>query len=130
MDDNRDFADSTAELLHLFGFEAAACYDGPHALAVAAGFRPDACLIDLNMPGMDGDELAGHLREVFAGRTALFVAVTARGDDESRRRTAAAGFGLHLVKPVHPHDLVRVVDESRTLTGATRRAGVVVGGLV
>ena len=111
VDDNHDVADSTAEWLDLVGFEAVACYDGPDALAVASEFRPDVCLLDLTMPGMDGDELADRLRELFAGRATLFVAVTARGDEESRRRTEAAGFELHLVKPVDPHDLLRVVDE-------------------
>ena len=124
VDDNHDVTDSTVEMLHLVGFEAVACYGGPHALAVAPDFRPDACLIDLNMPGMDGDELAGHLRELFAGRATLFVAVTARGDEESRRRTEAAGFELHLVKPVDPHDLLRVVDELWRVTNTARPARV------
>lgn len=68
VDDNRDVADSTAELLRLVGFEARACYDGPTALAEAAAFLPSVCLIDLNMPGMDGDELATRLRAQAGGR--------------------------------------------------------------
>ena len=51
VDDNRDAADSEAELLRVVGFDARACYDGPTALAEAATFRPGVCLIDLNMPG-------------------------------------------------------------------------------
>jgi two-component system OmpR family response regulator len=109
VDDNRDVADSTAELLHLVGFEAVACYDGPHALAVAPQFRPHVCLVDLNMPVMDGDELADRLRALLTDAGVLLVAVTARGDEESRRRTAAAGFAYHLVKPVDPAALLRVV---------------------
>jgi CheY-like chemotaxis protein len=111
VDDNRDGADSTVELLGLVGFDARACYDGPAALAVAAEFRPDAVLIDLMMPLMDGDELAVRLREQAGGRPMLLVAVTAMSGDEYRRRTAAAGFHLHLVKPVSPHNLLLVVDE-------------------
>jgi two-component system, OmpR family, response regulator len=111
VDDSVDVADSTAELLRLTGFDARACYDGPAALAVAAEFLPDVSLLDLTMPLMDGDELAVRLRKQAAGRPMLLVAVTAMGGDEYRRRTEAAGFHLHLLKPVDPHDLLRVVDE-------------------
>lgn len=111
VDDNRDVADSATELLRLVGFDTCVCYDGPTALAAAREFLPDVCVLDLNLPGMDGDELAVRLRNQAAERTVLFVAVTAMGGDECRRRTGAAGFHLHLVKPVDPHDLLRVVDE-------------------
>ena len=121
VDDNWDVAESTIELLRLVGFEAVACSDGAHALAVAPDFHPDVCLIDFNLPHMDGDELLGHLRALLAGRAVLFVAVTARGDDEARRRTAAAGFAVHLVKPVDPRDLLRVVDEPLQALEAGRR---------
>jgi len=111
VDDNKDVADSAAELLHLVGFEVRVCYDGPSALVAAREFLPDVCLLDLNMPGMEGDELAVRLREEAGGRPMLLVAVTAMGADECRRRTEEAGFHLHLVKPVDPHNLLRVVDE-------------------
>lgn len=111
VDDNRDVADSATELLRIVGFDARACYDGRSALAAIDEFPPDVCLLDLNMPGMDGDELALQIRERTVGRTTLLVAITAMGDPENRRRTAEAGFRLHLVKPVDPHDLLRIVDE-------------------
>jgi two-component system, OmpR family, response regulator len=110
VDDNRDATDSAVELLRIVGFDALGCYDGPHALAVAGQFDPHVYLLDLNMPGMDGDELAAQLRDQAGGKLILFVAITARDDDESRRRTAEAGFEMHLVKPVDPHDLIHVVD--------------------
>jgi len=111
VDDNRDVADSAGDLLRLVGFEVRVCYDSPTALATAHEFVPDVCLLDLNIPGMGGDELAVHLREEAGERPVLFVAVTAMGDEESRLRTEAAGFQLHLVKPVDPHDLLRILDE-------------------
>lgn len=110
VDDNRDVADSEADLLRVVGFEARACYDGASARRAAGEFAPHVCLIDLHMPGMDGDELAGALRAE-AEWPALMVAVTAMDNEESRVRTRAAGFAFHLVKPVDPHDLLRVVDE-------------------
>ena len=92
------------------GFQACACYDGPAALAMAAEFLPGVCLIDLNMPGMDGDELAVRLREQADGAPLVLVAVTAMSNEESGRRIREAGFDLHLVKPVDPFSLESVVD--------------------
>ena len=121
VDDLTDVADSEAELLTLVGFEARACYDGPTALRVAGEFFPDVCLLDLHMPLMDGDELAVRLREQAGGRPLLLVAVTAMGGEAYRQRTEAAGFHLHLIKPVDPHDLLRVVDELWQLMDAAGR---------
>jgi two-component system, OmpR family, response regulator len=103
VDDNPDVADSTADLLGIFGYETRACYDGPSALATAETFAPHICLIDLNMPGMDGDVLAVRLRQ--SGRPLLLVVVTAMNNEESCLRIAAAGFDLHLIKPVDPSRL-------------------------
>ncbi|MDY3554772.1 response regulator [Gemmata sp. JC717] len=111
VDDNSDAADTTVELLCAVGFEARACYSGPAALALAETFHPGVCLLDLNMPGMDGDELALRLRPDPGAGPVVLVALTAMNDDNSRRRIAAAGFDLHLVKPVDPHQLVTVVDK-------------------
>jgi len=124
VDDNRDVADSTAQLLAVVGFESRACYDGPTALATADGFRPGVCLLDLNMPGMGGEELAVRLRAGAGGRPLVLVAVTAMSSSEYRERTAAAGFDLHLVKPVDPFQLVDVVD---TLFRAWSPAGASAG---
>lgn len=111
VDDNRDIADSEAELLRIVGFDARVSYDGPTALALARDFLPDVCLLDFNMPAMDGDELAMRLRRQSPGRRILFIALTAMGDSESLHRTNAAGFHLHLTKPVDPDALLRIVEE-------------------
>lgn len=97
-------------LLRAVGFEARACYDGHSALALAAEFRPSICLLDLHMPGMAGDELAARLLAQPGWRPLVLVAVTAMGEDVYRQRTSAAGFHLHLVKPVDPEQLVAVVE--------------------
>lgn len=110
IDDQPDVADSTAELLRLVGFDVRVCYDGKSALAAAAAFQPCLCLIDLNMPGMDGDVLAVELRCQAGRRPLLLVAVTAMGDERSCRRIADAGFDLHLVKPVEPVGLLNTVN--------------------
>src|SRR5688500_13177013 len=98
-DDNRDLADTSASLLRMAGYDVRVCYDGADALSAAAEFRPDICLLDLNMPGLPGEQLAVWLRARAADggqpRPSL-VAVTGYGRDEDFRRTARAGFDAHL----------------------------------
>jgi two-component system OmpR family response regulator len=110
VDDNRDCADSTAQLLSLVAFDAIACYGGTEAVALNQTFRPSLCFIDLHMPEMDGDELATRLQAGSGWRPLLLVAVTAASDELSRERTHLAGFNLHLVKPVNPTSLLKIVD--------------------
>ncbi len=114
VDDNTDAADSTVMLLRLVGCDAVARYDGPTALAVAAEFRPDVCLLDLHMPVMGGDELATRLRQQAAGRPVLLIALTAMDELLAAGRIQAGGFDMHLVKPADP---TRMVDLIRGLTG-------------
>ena len=119
VDDNHDVADSEAHLLNLVGFNARACYSGATALREAAIFRPYICLIDLNMPGMDGDELAIRLRQQEGGPPPVLMAITARCDEESNRRIREAGLNPHMVKPVDPNELVAVNEGIRTFCEAS-----------
>ena len=125
VDEDPDTADSTAQLLRMAGLDARACYSGPAALREAAGFAPDVCLLDLKLRGVGGDELGVQLRAQAGGRPLALVAVTALGDTVSRDRTDRAGFDLHLVKPVHPRDLLHVVEDLREAhdQARTRSAG-------
>jgi two-component system, OmpR family, response regulator len=118
VDDNRDAADTAVLLFGLVGFETRSCYDGPSALAVAERFDPGVCILDLNMPGMDGDELAGKLRTQAGEKPILLIAITAMSDETSRKRIVAAGFHFHLVKPA---DLNFVME---LLNGNWRKTGV------
>lgn len=106
VDDNRDAADTLAELLRLFGAEVHVCYGGEAALAEAATFDFDAGVLDIHMPGIDGCELASRLRSAASPRRVLLVALTGVSDDAARRRTAEAGFDLHLTKSSAPEVLV------------------------
>jgi len=123
VDDNADAADSEVELLRIVGFESLACYDGEAAVAAAREFGPDVCLIDLHMPRVDGTETATRIRAEAGGRAILFVAVTAMNDEASRQRLEAAGFHFHLVKPVDPHSLLKIVDELWKLKEEIARSG-------
>jgi two-component system, OmpR family, response regulator len=116
VDDNRDAAESAADVLRATGCEVRACMDGRTALAVAAEFRPDVCVLDLLMPGMGGEELARRLREQAGGRPIRLLAVTGLWDIETQHRTRNGGFNSHLVKPVDPGRLVESVTSPDTVT--------------
>lgn len=109
VDDNHDAAESLALLLRLVGLQAEAAFDGPSALRTAAWFLPHACVSDINMPGMDGFELARRLRAWAESRPLLLIALTARTTEDDRRRSLEAGFDVHLNKPADPEEVVRLV---------------------
>jgi two-component system OmpR family response regulator len=106
VDDNHDAADSLAHLLRLCGAEVRVCYDGRAALAEFAEFEPDAGLFDVNMPRMDGCELAARLRKLAGDRPLFLAAITAIDGPEEAMREARAGFDLHLTKPADPARVV------------------------
>ena len=108
-DDNRDAADTLGGLLMLCGAAVRVCYDGAEAARVAEDFRPDVGLFDVNMPRLDGCGLAGRARELAGRQPLLLVAITGVSDGEARRRTAAAGFNLHLTEPADPAGLIRTL---------------------
>jgi CheY-like chemotaxis protein len=116
-DDDRDTAETLGVLLELAGFEARVCYDGDEAVAALDGFRPDACILDLGMPGLDGCEVARRVREWAGPRLIPLVAVTGEDGDEARRRTADAGFDLHLTKPFDPDRVAAVLADLVILRG-------------
>jgi CheY-like chemotaxis protein len=105
VDDNVDSAVSLGMLLKLAGQDVRVAYDGPAALRQAMDFRPQLVLLDIGMPGMDGYEVARRLRRQPSLEDTLLVALTGWGQEEDRRRSAAAGFDHHLVKPVEPDAL-------------------------
>ena len=110
VDDNRDAADSTAELLRIFGAIADVRYCGDDAIADLIGINPDACVLDLNMPGMNGCELAAMIRAL-GGQQPLLVALTARGDLATQELVQECGFDLHFTKPVDPAVLLHALGE-------------------
>jgi CheY-like chemotaxis protein len=111
VDDYADSAESMALLLRLEGYEVAAAQSGVGALQLAQAQRPDAVLLDVSMPGMDGLEVVRRLRQMFPDRPPLLIAITAQGFEEDRRRCLDAGFDLHLVKPADPNEVERLLRE-------------------
>lgn len=100
VDDNRDAADGLCALLELEGHLVTVAYDGFEAIEKASSQRPDIVLMDLGMPGMTGYDAIGQVRAASSGASMLLVALTGWGDIDARRRSKAAGFDHHLVKPI------------------------------
>jgi DNA-binding response OmpR family regulator len=84
-------------------------HDGAAGLAAALRLEPDALLLDLGMPGMDGLQVAARRRATAAGTRMAIVAISGWGQEEDRRRTREAGFDAHLTKPVDPEELGRTL---------------------
>jgi CheY-like chemotaxis protein len=109
VDDNRDNAESLALLLQLAGHELHEAYDGAEAIALAERHRPDAIVLDIGLPGMNGYEACRRIRELRPEYDPLIIALTGWGQEDDRRRSAEAGFDAHLVKPVDHLELSRTV---------------------
>jgi CheY-like chemotaxis protein len=102
IDDVADAADATVELLSLWGYEAAARYDGLAALDAARDRMPDAVLVDVGMPRMDGLAFAERFRRLPGSAAALVVAVTGHTAEACRARGREAGVDHYLLKPADP----------------------------
>ncbi|HEX5419139.1 MAG TPA: ATP-binding protein, partial [Gammaproteobacteria bacterium] len=110
VDDNRDAADSLATLLSLRGHSVRIAYDGATAVETASAFLPDLVLLDIGMPKLNGFNTAQRIRALPQTRNALLIAVTGWGQKEDKRRSQAAGFDAHLVKPVDYGALLALLD--------------------
>jgi signal transduction histidine kinase len=108
VDDSRDSAESLSKLLRLGGHDVAVAHESEQALHLAATTQPAVVLLDIGLPGMDGYEVCRRLRQ--SGLVhALIVAMTGYGLERDRRRSQEAGFDTHMVKPVPPGELMRLI---------------------
>jgi CheY-like chemotaxis protein len=114
VDDVEDNRESLGLLVHSWGHQVRLAHDGPSALEAFVTFRPHAVLLDIGLPGMDGWQVAQQIRRHDAGAT-LLVAVTGYGQERDLARSRAAGIDIHLVKPVEPADLRRLLAEAGQL---------------
>lgn len=112
-DDNRDSADALALLLRLQGHVVDTAADGEAAFALAERVHPDAMLLDLGMPRMNGYELCKKVRATAWGASALLIAQTGWAQAQDRARTKEAGFDVHLTKPVDPDQVCALLAQAR-----------------
>jgi CheY-like chemotaxis protein len=106
VDDNEDGAQTMGALLTAAGHDVRVFYDATEALAAATLSSPEIAFLDLNMPGMDGFELARKIRELPSGQQIRLIAVTGMGREADLMRTRVAGFDAHLTKPADPEKLL------------------------
>jgi PAS domain S-box-containing protein len=104
-DDNRDSAATCAALLEASGHEVNIAHTGREAFDLACRTEPDALLLDIGMPELNGYQLARRIRATDWGRRALLIAITGWGQERDRRQALAAGFDQHLTKPIDPSGL-------------------------
>ena len=110
VDDHREAADSLGILLELRGATVQVVHDGLAAIEAIRNFRPQVALMDIAMPGLNGFEVAERLR-ADGIVPQLLIAMTGWGHDENKKRTLAAGFHEHRVKPLDIEALIRRLAE-------------------
>jgi two-component system CheB/CheR fusion protein len=110
VEDDEDSALLLAETLGDQGYLVEVAHDGASALEKAAAFKPQIAVLDVGLPDMDGYQLATKMRQLPGMPSELrLIALTGYGGDEERKRSKAAGFDVHLVKPVMPDVLTKAL---------------------
>ncbi|MBL0419395.1 response regulator [Ramlibacter sp. AW1] len=109
VDDNRDAADTLVDILMLSGFTASAAYDGASGLQALQQQPPQAVLLDIGLPDLDGHEVCRRIRALPLSPQPVVLALTGWGQEKDRERTAAAGFDGHLTKPADPTHIMELL---------------------
>lgn len=109
VDDNRDAAQAIAMVLRFEGYEVEEAFDGTQALAAAGAHHPQAMLLDIGMPGLDGYEVARRIRQEPWGPDVVLIACTGWGQPQDKRNAFDAGFDAHLTKPIVPAELIELL---------------------
>lgn len=113
IEDEPDTALSMARLLKLAGHEPQIARNGYHGIEIARRQRPRYVLLDIALPGMDGFEVIGRLRQEMAEPMTV-IAITGYGQEEFRRRAMATGFDHYFLKPVDHHALFELLSQPVT----------------
>jgi PAS domain S-box-containing protein len=109
VDDNRDAVTTLAMMLKSMGHQIRVAHDGLESLEVAEAFQPQVVLMDIGLPKLNGYGVARRMRERPWGREAVLIATTGWGQDEDHRRSQEAGFDHHMVKPIEPAALEKLL---------------------
>ncbi len=112
VEDNVDTALGMAQHLEMLGHEVGTVHDGFSALHAAREQRFDFILLDIGLPGLSGYEVASELRKDGCCKESVIIAVSGYGQEEDRRRSRAAGFDHHLVKPIDHNSLLKLLSHS------------------
>lgn len=110
VEDNDDARAVMSEMLRLSGYEVVEAPSGTEALAALAVQRPDAILLDIGLPDMNGYELTLQIQQHANGRGVPIIALTGYGQTRDKDTAVQVGFSAHLVKPVDPEELTRTIE--------------------
>jgi CheY-like chemotaxis protein/anti-sigma regulatory factor (Ser/Thr protein kinase) len=108
-DDNPDVAEAFEIMLRMIGHDVETAHDGIEVVEKAEEFRPDIIMLDIGMPKLNGYDAARHFRKQPWAKDVVLVAITGWGDEKDKGRSQEAGFDIHLVKPVDPLALNRIL---------------------
>jgi CheY-like chemotaxis protein len=122
VDDSEDGAETLAMLLQFGGHETHKAHDGVEAIDLAERLRPDAVLLDIGLPGMNGYEVCSRIRKEPWGKEMVLVALTGWGQEEDRVRSREVGFDAHMVKPVDFRVLLKLLASLPAATEAPSRS--------
>ena len=127
VDDNRDAASSIGMLLKIMGNSVRTAHDGEEAVTAAGEFRPQVVLLDIGLPKMNGYDVARCIRREPWGKNIVLIAVTGWGQDEDKRKSEEAGFDRHMIKPVDPQTLMKMLAELSDVASNDTEAKLVDG---
>jgi CheY-like chemotaxis protein len=113
VDDDGDCMQTLASLLELLGYELQTAADGLRGLDTAERFRPQCVVLDIDLPGLDGLDIARRLRRAPWGRETLLIATTGWDRDEDRSAAMVAGFDHFLPKPLNIEALISLLPPPR-----------------
>jgi signal transduction histidine kinase/ActR/RegA family two-component response regulator len=122
-DDNRDAAESLAEVLRMEGHDVSLAFDGEAALKLFNQLAPEVALLDIGMPRMTGNEVARAIRSSPGGDATLLVAITGWGQERDRAAARDAGFDFHFTKPVDPDQVLRLIENPEAARQAEEAHG-------
>jgi PAS domain S-box-containing protein len=109
VEDNLLSAEMLSTMLQLHGSEVLTANNGIEGLKIAESFRPDVVLLDIGLPTLSGYDVARALRQHAWGHGLILIAITGWGEENEKLRCAEAGIDYHLVKPVHPSELLNLL---------------------
>jgi CheY-like chemotaxis protein len=115
VEDDNDTATSLATLLRTFGYDVGVDTDGPSACQAIQASLPDLVLLDIGLPEMDGWKVAKQIREQSVWKRPFIVAITGYVMDADRLRSQQAGIDLHLIKPVDPEALHKLLSRFQSI---------------
>jgi two-component system, chemotaxis family, CheB/CheR fusion protein len=120
VEDNADSRDVLCAIMADAGLACHGAPDGPSGLRLIDEVAPDAAVLDVGLPGMDGLEVARRIRANPRHARIRLIALTGYGQASDRQATAQAGFDHHLVKPVQPDELLSVLAQLQSTPASSQ----------